>query len=117
DLNSAEVKGAFAKLVVADRGAELAKCHREILVLHLPGEGVLQALPQTLRRVDVKFVPLDEERREKRKTLDVVPVRVSEQEITAYWALARRHETPAEIMSTGTAVQDNQRPVCGAHLH
>src|SRR4029453_15786603 len=35
DLNAAEVKGALAKLVVANRGIELAKCYREILVLHL----------------------------------------------------------------------------------
>src|SRR4030095_5809700 len=92
DLNRAEVKGALGELVVADRGAELAKCHREILVLHLPGEGILQALPQTLRRVDVPFVSRDKERRKKRKTLDVVPVRVSEQEMTANGVLARRHE-------------------------
>src|SRR6266481_4335815 len=117
DLNGAEVKGAFDKVMVANRGAELAKCHREIRVLHLPGEGILQALPQTLRRVDVPFVPLDEERREKGKTLDVVPVRVSEQEMTAHGALARRYEASAQIMSTGAAVEDNQRPVCGAHLH
>src|SRR5207344_3069952 len=78
DLNGTKVKGTLAKLVVANRGVELAECHREILVLHLPGEGILQALPQTLRRVDVPFVPRDEEWREKKKPLDVVPVRVSE---------------------------------------
>src|SRR4029077_16754739 len=117
DLNGAEVKGAFDKVMVANRGAELAKCHREIRVLHLPGEGILQAPTQTLGRVDVPFVPLDEERREKGKALDVVPVRVSEQEMTAHGALARRYEASAQIMSTGAAVEDNQRPVCGAHLH
>src|SRR5262245_34008202 len=117
DLNSAEVKGAFAKLVIADRGAELAKRYREIRVLHLPCEGILQALPQTLRRVDVKFVSLDEERRKKGKTLDVVPVRVSEQEMTAYGVLARRHQASAQIMSTGAAVQDYQRPIRSAHFH
>src|SRR5215813_13245292 len=69
DLNSAKVKGAFGKIVVANRGAELAKRYREIRVLQLPCEGILQALPQTLRRVDVKFVPLDEERRKKGKPL------------------------------------------------
>ena len=41
DLNGAEVKGALMKLVVANRGVKLAKCHRKILVLHLPGEGIL----------------------------------------------------------------------------
>src|SRR4029077_12366828 len=89
DLNSAKVKGSFGKLVVANRGVELAKRHREISVLHLPGEGVLQALPQTLRRIDVPFIPLDEEWREKRKTLDVIPVGVGKQEMSADGALAR----------------------------
>ena len=64
DLNGAKVKGALGKLVVANRGVELAKCHREYTILDLPGEGILQALPQTLRRIDVPFVPGDEERRE-----------------------------------------------------
>jgi hypothetical protein len=117
DLNGAKVKGALGKLVVTDRGAELAKCHREIRVLHLPGECILQALPQTLRRVDVKFVPIDEERREKRKPLDMIPVSVRKQEMTADGALARRHEASAQIVSAGAAIEDNQRPVRGAHLH
>ena len=117
DLNGAKVKGALGKLVVANRGVELAKCHREIRVLHLPGEGILQALPQTLRRVDVPFVPLDEERSKKGKSLDVVPVRVSEQEMTAHGTLARRHKVSTQIMSTGAAVQDNQSPISSPHLH
>src|SRR4029453_17807953 len=37
--------------------------------------------------------------------------------MTAYGALAGRHETSAQIMSTGAALQDNQRPVRGAHFH
>src|SRR5262249_32014042 len=57
------------------------------------------------------------ERRKKRKTLDVVPVRVSKQEMTAYGVFARRHEAPTQIMSAGAAIQDNQRPVCSTHLH
>ena len=65
DLNGAEVKAALAKFVVVNRGAELAECYREIRVLHLPGKGVLQTLPQALRRVDVPFIAGDEERREK----------------------------------------------------
>src|SRR5215472_7130281 len=77
DLNGAKVKGAFGKIVVANRGAELAQCHREIGIFHLPSEGILQALPQTLSRVDVKLVSWDKERRKKRKPLDMVPVRVS----------------------------------------
>jgi hypothetical protein len=83
DLNGTQVKDALGKLVVAYSGAELAKRHWKIRILHLPGEGILQALPQTLRRVYVPFVSLDEEWREKGKTLDVIPVRVSDQEMPA----------------------------------
>src|SRR5215831_13523384 len=117
DLNGTKIKSAFAKIMIANRSVELAKCHWEIRVLHLPGEGILQALPQTLCRVDVPFVSRDEEWREKRKPLDVVPVGMSKQEMTANWMLARRHEASAQIMCTGATVQDNQRPICGPHLH
>src|SRR5262245_31840042 len=70
DLNGTKVKGTLAKLVVANRGVELSKGHREILVFHLPGECIFKPLPQTQRRVDVPFVAWNEKWREKRKTLD-----------------------------------------------
>lgn len=63
--NSAELKRSFDKFVVADYGAELPQRDREILVLHLTGESILQSLSQALRRVDVPFVPRNKERREK----------------------------------------------------
>src|SRR5215470_2511925 len=107
DLNGSKVKGAFGKLVVANRSVELAKRHREIRVLHLPGESILQTLPQALRRIDVPFVTMDEEWREKGKTLDVIPMGVGKQEMSAYGALARHYQAPTQIMGAGAAVQDN----------
>src|SRR5262245_41818710 len=117
DPNGAKIKSALAKLVVTNRGVELTKRHREILVFHLPGECIFKPLPQTQRRVDVPFVAWNEKWRKKRKTLDVVPVRVSEQEMTAYWSFARCHQASAQIMRAGAAVEDNQCPVRGPHLH
>jgi hypothetical protein len=44
-LNVTQIKRPLAKVMVTDRRPELTKGQREICILHLPRQRVLQALP------------------------------------------------------------------------
>ena len=107
---------ALHEVVVAQRGLELLHADREVLVLHLPGQGVAQRLAQAARGVHVPLVTAQEERREERKALDVVPVGVRDQHVAVIGRGPLGHQRVAEAVGAGAAVQDEQRPRRRAHL-
>ena len=81
--HAAEREAALDKVVIADGGAELRQGDGEIGVLHLPGQGSFQLLSQAARSIDVPFVARAEEGREERESLDVIPVRVRDEKMSA----------------------------------
>jgi hypothetical protein len=94
--------------VIADGGAQLRECDREIRVLHLPREGPLELLAQASGRVDVPLIAGCEERCKERKALDVVPMSVGDHQVTAYRPGCGERET--EAVRAGAAVEDDERP-------
>ena len=95
---------------------ELLERHGEVRVLHLSGKRALEREAQAARRVDVPLVAGHEERHEKRKALDVVPMRVGEHQVAAQRPLAGRRERHAEIVRPGAAIEDDQRSVVCSKL-
>ena len=116
DAGAAGIEAALPQIVKAQGGAELAETDGEVRVLHLPGHGCLEPLADTFRRVDVPLVPGCEEGREEGKALDVVPVGMRDEQMTADRAGRRRDQVAAQLMGAGAAVQDDERAVRGADL-
>src|SRR5712692_6432393 len=79
----AEREAALDEVVIADGGAELLQGDGKVGVLHLSGQGSFQLLSQAARGIDVPFVARAEERGKERKSLDVIPVRVRDEEMSA----------------------------------
>src|SRR5436309_4366164 len=75
DSDIADCKTALHKLVITDVGSALVKRNGEIHVLHLP----CQSLTQPPRAVYVPFVPAHKKRIKEWDTLDVIPMRVTDQ--------------------------------------
>src|SRR5215510_6581885 len=83
DSDVVDVEGAFDKIVIANGSSELIRRDGKVSVLHLTGERFTQGLVETLGTVDVPLIARHEERGEERDPLDVIPVRVADEDMTA----------------------------------
>src|SRR5262245_56871544 len=82
DAHLADLEAALLEIVESDRRATLRECDGEVGVFHLPGQRRLELLAEAAGRIDIPLVITVEERREEGEPLDVVPVRVRDQEVT-----------------------------------
>src|SRR5438034_739670 len=113
DPRAADRVRALAQVREAERGGELAQGHREIRELHLAGERLVErAFP--LRAVEGDRVPRVERRREEREALDVVPVRVAEEDARPDGHPSRERVT--ERARAGPAIEDEDVSRPGSHL-
>src|SRR5581483_8306100 len=85
-------------------------------VLHLPGHRLFQTLLESERRVDVQLGARDERGHEEWKALDVVPVRVADEEMQTQRLGKRLQQMEAELAGTGAAVEHDDRSVRRAKL-
>ena len=83
DAHVADREPALDHFVKMHVRGERVQRDREVGIIHLPGEHVAQRLAEAARAVDVPLVARDEERREERQTLNVIPVRVRDQDVAA----------------------------------
>ena len=113
--HAAEREAALDEIVIADGGAELLQGDGKVGVLHLPGQRSLQLLSQAARSVDVPFVARAEKGGEERKSLDVVPVRVRDEEMSAQRQPAGFQRLPQPV-GPGAAVQNDERSIRRAHF-
>jgi hypothetical protein len=79
----ADPEDALDQIMIMNRSFELIRSYGKVGVLHLPSERFSHGLRQTLRTVDVPFVTGYEKRGKERKTLDVIPMRVTDENMTA----------------------------------
>jgi hypothetical protein len=63
-----------------DAGTELIECDWEVNVLHLSGERLAKRLVETCWPINIPVTPGNKQRCKKRKSLDVIPMRVTEQD-------------------------------------
>ena len=112
-----DLDDAFDEIVVVDSGSHLVGGDREVRILHLACQRVPDRVAQSARPVDVPGVPGSEQRGEERDPLDVVPVRVTDQQVTVdRRPTCRLDQMPAEVVRSRTAVDHDQRSAAGAHL-
>src|SRR4030095_3430193 len=88
DPPTVEVKGPLNEVVEANGRPKLLQGERKVRVLHLASQGLLQAVSQSSWSIDIPGVARYKERREKRKPLDVVPMRVGNEKVPIDGALA-----------------------------
>src|SRR5262245_8493139 len=111
------MEGSFDKIVITNCSCELIRRDGKVGVLHLTGERFTQGLVETLGTVDVPLIGRHEERGEERDPLDVIPVRVADEDMTAQTVGAARHQILTEGMCAGPAVNDDECSACRAHLN
>src|SRR5262249_61678469 len=114
NLDVVDGERALDQVVITNGGRELLKRHRKIGVLHLPRERIAQGLREALGAVDVPLGAWREQRRKEREALDMVPVRVADQDVARLDAGLL--QPLAERMRAGAAINDNQRSPSRAQL-
>ena len=83
DFDIVDIEGALDEVVIANLSPELIEWDGEIGILHLAGQGFTQGLAEALRAVYVPFVPGHKKRSEEWDALDVIPMRMTDQDVAA----------------------------------
>src|SRR6266446_2950378 len=92
DFDIVDVEGALNEVMIANPGSALIKSDGEIGVLHLPGQGFTQGLPEALGAVYVPFVAGRKKRTKEWDALDMIPMRMANQDVAAQALGAARHQ-------------------------
>src|ERR1700687_1674564 len=79
NFNSADFVCSLGQVLICDASRELTQFHGKIMMFHLTGKHVMQREVAAFRSVDREMIARHEQRRKKREPLDMIPVRVSEQ--------------------------------------
>src|SRR5262245_393072 len=116
DFDVLDMECAFDKIVITNCSCELIRRDGKVGVLHLTCERFAQGLVETLGAVNVPLVARYEERGEERDALDVIPVRVADEDMTAQTVGAARHQIVAEGMCSSPAVNDDECSAGRANL-
>src|SRR5690242_6069304 len=106
DFDAVDIEGAFDKIVVMDCSSELIRCYRKISVLHMTSERFAQGLVETLGTIDVPWIARHKKWSEEWDALDVIPMRVTDEDMTAQAFGAGRHQILAETMSSSSTIND-----------
>ena len=109
DFDVVDIEGAFDKIVVMDCSSELIRCYGKISVLHLTSERFAQGLVETLGTIDVPLIARHKKWSEERDALDVIPMRVTDEDVTAQALGTGRHQFLTERVSSSSAVNDYKR--------
>src|SRR6266567_6064163 len=83
DFDIVDIEGALDEVVIANLSPELIEWDGEIGILHLAGQGFTQGLAEALRAVYVPCVPWHKKRSEEWDALDVIPMRMADQDVAA----------------------------------
>ena len=110
DFDVVDIEGAFDKIVIMNCGSELVRCYGKISVLHLTSERVAQGLVETLGTVDVPLIARHKKRGEEWDALNVIPMSVTDENMTAQAFGAGRYQILAESMSSSPTINDNKCP-------
>jgi hypothetical protein len=117
DADAAHGENSLDEIMVTNRGAQVLEAHGEVRVLHLPPEGILQLLVHTPWPVDVPLALGSEEGREEGEALNVVPVRVADEDMSTQRSGSPREERFAEGVGAGPAVEHDEGAIPGHDFH
>ena len=110
DPRAADLVRSFSELPEGDGGRKLADLDGEVRELHLTGENFGQRMSAPFRTADRDLVPANEERGEEGEALDVIPVRVAEQDHCRDGLRGVCHELRAQRASARPAVEYEAGP-------
>jgi hypothetical protein len=109
DLYVVDPKAPFEQLMKVNVGRHLIQANRKIRILHLSRQGVFDRLAKSSWGVDLPFASRLEEWRKKRNALNMVPVGVTDQDMTVLDRPASSFQGLAQGMKTASAVEDQER--------
>src|SRR5436190_8178292 len=92
DFNIVDIEGALDEIVIANLRSALIERDGEIGILHLPGQDLSQGLAEALGAIYVPFVAGHKKRIKEREALDMIPMRVADQDVAAQALGAARHQ-------------------------
>jgi hypothetical protein len=116
DFDIFDIEGTFDKIVIMNCSFELIRCYGKISILHLTSERFAQRLVETLGTIDVPLIARHKQRGEERDALDVIPMRVTDEDMTPLAFGAGRHQILTERMSSSPTINDNKCPKRRANL-
>jgi hypothetical protein len=108
DLYIVDIESTLNKVVPANLGSALIKGDGEIGKLHLPGQRFTQGLAEAPGAVDVPFVTRHKKRLEERDALDVIPMRMTDQDMAAQAFGAGQHQLLTQSVTSGSAIDNDK---------
>src|SRR6266849_7554407 len=81
DVDVADLQRPLHEIMVVQRGAKFLETDRKIRGLHLSGQRLAQRRADAARTIDMPLVTTDEERCKKGKALNMIPMRMPDQDV------------------------------------
>src|SRR5436309_3051999 len=79
--NIANAEESFLQLGVMNTSGEILKFYRKVRILHLAGKGILKIALECGRSVNVQFGTWNKGGNEKGKSLDMIPVSMTDEKV------------------------------------
>src|SRR5258708_30151514 len=112
DFDIVDIEGAFNEVVIANLGPALIERDGKIGIPHLSGQGFTQGLAKVLRAVYVPFVTRHKKRSEEWDALDMIPMRMANQDVAAQAFSAGRHQILTYRLSPRSPINNNNCSSC-----
>src|SRR6478736_5194504 len=104
DFDVVDIEGAFDKIVIMNCSSKLIRRYGKISVFHLTCERFAQGLVETLGTVDVPVIAGHKKRAEERDALNVIPMRVTDEDVTTQAFGAGRHQILAKRVRSSPTI-------------
>ena len=108
---------SFSELSEGDGCRKLADLDGEVSELHLAGEDFVQRARASFRTAHRDAIARNEQWYEEGETLDVIPVRVTQQDRHRQWPAGSRHQRTAQCSRASPTVQDEAGSSVRRHFH
>ena len=116
DKNIADAEEALFELGVMKAAGQFLELDREIRILHLAGKRIFETSLESRRTVDIQLGSGQESRGEERETLNVIPVRMPDQQMNAMRAGTSQH-VQTKNPNACAGIQDERCSIRGCQLH
>ena len=105
DVDVTDLQRPLHEIMVVQRGAKFLEGDRKIRGLHLSGQRLAQRRADATRTIDVPLVTANEKRCKKGKALNVIPMRVADQDVAVQRRDPARDQRLAEPMGSSAAIE------------
>ncbi len=110
-------RGLLAQVAEHRARAELAHRHREVDAFHLRADRAIDGEIALVGAEDLDLVAAHVERGEERHGIDMVPVRVRDEDAPREALDARSHDVVGQTLDARTAIEDVERLAADFHAH